>query len=51
MSISQGSHDRFSSGFREIKEVAMRKKVRVKEIGKMRRKKVKNKEKISNYEK
>ena len=44
VSISQGSHDRFSSGFREMKEGFMRRKFREKKIGKMRRKKAKNEE-------
>ena len=41
VSISQGSHDRFSSSFRQMKEEAIRKKIKEKIIGKMRKKKAK----------
>ena len=44
VSISQGSHYRFSSGFREMKEEALRKKFKEIKIGKMRRNKAKNEE-------
>ena len=43
-SISQVLHDYFSSGFREMKEEALRKKIRDIKIGKIRRKKAKNEE-------